>query len=123
MGAQTLAEFFEDQRGATYAQNPWGDASHIQGIDRHSKNQFFEGNQNVAIGYQAGVFENNKKKEGIMNSFRAYLDKHRDLIFTVALVFLVDHYFLGGAFKERLQKLLGGVLDKAESNFHKQVSS
>jgi hypothetical protein len=63
------------------------------------------------------------KEERIMNSFRAYLDKHRDLIFTVALCFIVDHYFLGGAMKERIKKLLEGFLNKAESNFHKEISS
>lgn len=62
------------------------------------------------------------KKERIMNSFRAYLDKHRDLIFTVALVFIVDHYFLGGAMKERIKKLLEGFLNKAEANFHKEIA-
>ena len=64
-----------------------------------------------------------KKKESYMNSFKQYLDKHRDMIFTIALVFVADHYILGGALKERLRKLLEGILTKAESNLHKEISS
>lgn len=58
----------------------------------------------------------------VMNSFRIYLDKHRDTIFTVALVFLADHYILKGALKERLRRLLEGLLTRAENSLHKELA-
>lgn len=62
------------------------------------------------------------KKEGIMKLFRDYLNTHRDLIFTVALVFIADHYLLNGALKERIQRLLEGILNKAESTLHREIA-
>lgn len=63
----------------------------------------------------------NVKGNSMMKSFREYLNMHRDMIFTVALVFIADHYLLGGALKSRLQGLLEGILNKAETSLHKEI--
>lgn len=73
--------------------------------------------------FELRTLQKQEAKRGIMKSFREYLNQHRDMIFTVALVFICDHYLLGGALKERLKSLLEGILNKAETKFHKEISS
>lgn len=52
--------------------------------------------------------------KNIFDEVSAYLKAHRDLIFTLGLVFLADHFLLKGALKTRLQAVVSSVLDKAE---------
>lgn len=50
-----------------------------------------------------------------MDELRAYVKEYRDILFTIALVLLLDHLFFEGAMRERLKGLLSGMVHKAES--------
>lgn len=52
--------------------------------------------------------------KGIIDDIRGYLNAHRDIIMTLAVVFLADHFLLKGALRERLQKAVESFLAKAE---------
>lgn len=58
----------------------------------------------------------------MLKELRQYLSDHRDLIFTVALVAIVDAFFLDGALKSRLKSILSGFIDKAESKLNKDLN-
>ncbi len=59
------------------------------------------------------------KMLGIYGSLKAYIQKHADLIFTVALVMLADKWFFKGAFTNTLQSLVGKLVNRA----HDEVDS
>ncbi len=52
--------------------------------------------------------------KSIFDEVGSYLKAHRDLIMTLGLVFLADHFLLKGALKMRLQSAVGSLLAKAE---------
>ena len=58
---------------------------------------------------------NNKEseKKGIMKVFKQYLEEHKDVIFTLLLALLIDHFVFGDAFKEKIRNSLNKLLDKA----------
>lgn len=58
----------------------------------------------------------------MLRELRQYLSDHRDLIFTVVLVALVDAFFLDGALKSRLKSILSGIIDKAESKLKVDIN-
>lgn len=116
------------QAASDYVNAGYGTTAQMPTADYMSA-QMQGSNQNVYIphapaGPLTGLYYGNQptKKEGIMKLFRDYLNTHRDLIFTVALVFIADHYLLNGALKERIQRLLEGILNKAESTLHKEIA-
>lgn len=72
-----------------------------------------------------GLIENytlvNKQKENkmkeILKDLGQFLKEHRTVIYTVALIALVDHFILGGKFRDKLKELAEKALTKA----HKQL--
>ena len=48
---------------------------------------------------------------GNMDSFKKYLEKNRDMFFTIGIVLLLDHFVFGGAFREKLKGIIDGFLD------------
>ena len=56
-----------------------------------------------------------ERKTTMMGEFKDYIKAHRDLLFTVVFVLLLDHFVFGGAFKEKLQSVVGGLMKKAEN--------
>ena len=59
------------------------------------------------------VCSNNIKNGGIkVDSFKQYLEKHRDVFFTIGIVLVLDHFVFGGAFKEKLQAIVDSFLSK-----------
>lgn len=54
------------------------------------------------------------ERKGIMDYFKGYLVKHRELLMGLGLALVLDHYIFGGAFKEKLQKIVHSILDKTE---------
>lgn len=52
---------------------------------------------------------------GITEDLKTYLKENRDLVFTVLLVLLVDQFAFEGAFRERVKKLIEGLLSKVEA--------
>lgn len=57
----------------------------------------------------------------MLREFKAYLSEHRDIVFTLLLIIVVDTFFFDGAFKTRIKGLLEGVVRKAESKLNKDL--
>ena len=54
-----------------------------------------------------------KPKGGFeMESFKQYLEKHRDSFFTIGVVLVLDHFVFAGAFREKLKQMVDSILDK-----------
>ena len=67
--------------------------------------------------YSRRVVERQRKCEGrisMFGEFKAYVSEHRNWIFTILIVAVVDAFFLGGALKQRITSLLGGSLKVLE---------
>ena len=67
--------------------------------------------------YSRRVVDRQRKCEGrisMLSEFKAYVSEHRNWIFTILIVAVVDAFFLGGALKQRITALLGGSLKVLE---------
>lgn len=51
----------------------------------------------------------------MFGEFKDYVKEHRDLLFTILFVMLLDHFVFGGAFKDKLQGVVGGLIKKTEN--------
>jgi hypothetical protein len=51
----------------------------------------------------------------ILADMQAFISSNRNIIYWIALVFLVDHFFLRGTFRDRLNKLIESILNKVEA--------
>lgn len=69
--------------------------------------------------YQEDKIKNKKEERGTMKMMKEYLEKHKDAIFTVALVMLVDHFIFGGAFREKIKITIEALLEKAQKQLAK----
>jgi len=56
------------------------------------------------------------KGNKMLESFKDYLKTHKDAIFTLTVVALIDHVFLNGALRERIQSALEGILRRTEKS-------
>ena len=65
-------------------------------------------------GYASADYKNyNKnKEESPMKAIKEYAEKHRDLLITIGVVLILDHFVFSGAFTEKLKKIVDGFLDK-----------
>jgi len=61
------------------------------------------------------VSEPPKRRKTMLENVKGYIEKHKDVIFTLGLVILVDHFLFKGALRERIKKTVEGVLSKAEN--------
>jgi hypothetical protein len=59
-----------------------------------------------------------RKEKGMFGKVKEYIDEHKNIIFTLGLVILVDHFLFRGALKERIKNSIEGVLTKVEEKFH-----
>lgn len=50
----------------------------------------------------------------MLGSLKQYLTEHRDVVWSIVLVALIDQFFLNGALKSRISSILEGVCKKAE---------
>jgi hypothetical protein len=57
-------------------------------------------------------------KETTMNYVKEYFVKHRELIMGLTIIALLDHFVFKDAFKEKLQKIVQGLLDKTEKQLN-----
>jgi len=55
-----------------------------------------------------------KKGFSMVEEVRSYIREYKDWIFTIAIIAIVDHFFLDGALKEKLAGALGKKLDNAD---------
>lgn len=58
-------------------------------------------------------YNQEQKDKSIMKAFRDYLEQHKNMIFTVVLALLADHYVFNGIFREKIKSLINKLLDKA----------
>lgn len=59
-----------------------------------------------------------------MQYVKDYLVKHRELLMGLGLFLVLDHFLLNGAFKDKINKLIHGILDKAEKKLsHDDVAA
>lgn len=61
-----------------------------------------------------------KKMFSIYSSFKTFVTKHSDVIFTVVLVLVLDKFVFGGALKNSLQGLADKLLSKAHKIIDKE---
>lgn len=65
------------------------------------------------------LFKINQEPRSFMKIFKSYLEDHRDTIFTLVLILLVDHYVFKGAFAETIKSAFSKIIDKA----HKKIDA
>lgn len=82
--------------------------------------------QNVAkqyeqLGYQVQrspnhdgftIRSNEKEKEKSMFGFKEYIQKHKDLVWTIVLAAILDHFLLKGVIRSKLVDIVEGFLAK-----------
>lgn len=61
-----------------------------------------------------GLVKKAGTKEKKMNMVREYINKHRDILFTLTVALLVDHFVLNGALRSRIQRVIEAALGKME---------
>lgn len=66
----------------------------------------------------AGCAATLSNKEQKMGFIKEYFVKHRELFMGLALAIILDRYLLGGAFQERLKRIITSLLDKTETALH-----
>jgi hypothetical protein len=64
--------------------------------------------------YQTKLQHGPKEHQSMFEEMRAYVREYRSVLFTLVIVLIVDHLFLGGALRARVQASLSGLIDKAE---------
>lgn len=93
----------------------------LNGLMQQGINQQTYQNQLAAVqqfngqtyGLQPNMFIKPTNKRGIMKAFKDYLSEHKDLIFTLLIVLLVDHFCFQDAFKEKIKAAMNKLLDRA----------
>ncbi len=60
------------------------------------------------------------KMKEIINDLKKFVSEHRNIIYTVALVALADHFLFDGKFREKLKGLVDKMLNKAEKQLDNQ---
>jgi hypothetical protein len=58
----------------------------------------------------------------VAGDLREFVKQHRSVIYTVALVALVDHFCFNGALRGRIKTLLENMLSKAEAKINNGAS-
>ena len=56
-----------------------------------------------------------KEMFSIYGQVKEFIRSHRDVLFTILAVVLLDKYLLNGALRDRVQKLVEAILARAES--------
>lgn len=61
-------------------------------------------------------YETKKEKETKMfQPLKDYINKNREILFTVGFILLLDHFIFKGAMKNKIQELLEGVISKVKN--------
>lgn len=55
-----------------------------------------------------------KARISMLQEVKSYMSEHRDIIFTLGLLFLADHFLLNGAIKTKLSAILSKTVDRLE---------
>jgi hypothetical protein len=62
-----------------------------------------------------------QRRKTMLENVKGYVEKHKDMLFTLGLVILVDHFLFKGALRERIKGTVEGALKKVENSFHKEA--
>lgn len=126
---QTLAMYEEQQRKYMQGAIGYQQSSQLQQNLKTKEGYYGElvGAQiqsgNLVYNTREGKFETaNNKGVKVMNSFKIYLNEHKDFIFTLMLIFIADHFLLGGALKEKLKATTEKFLDRAHNKLDSPTS-
>lgn len=60
-----------------------------------------------------------KTNGGAMKDFKEYLSKHKELLYTVGILIVLDQLVFKGAFRERLKTFVEGLIGKAQASLDK----
>jgi hypothetical protein len=63
-----------------------------------------------------------KENKKMLDNVKGYIEKHKDILFTLGLIILIDHFMFNGALRTRIQSSIEGVLKTVEDRFHKDTA-
>ena len=72
----------------------------------------FLGNNGMSIEHSESDVE--KKGSDMVSNFKSYFEKHQDVIITIAVVVLLDHFLFNGALRNKIQNTVEKFLDGAK---------
>lgn len=52
--------------------------------------------------------------KSVITDLKAFISEHRSMLYTIALILLVDHFFLGGQLTQRIKAIIEKLLGKVE---------
>ena len=71
--------------------------------------------------YTKDVKQPNKKGGSkMLNSVKQYFENHRDILMSIAVALLVDHFFFEGAFRDKIKNLVDGLINRAEKKLEEK---
>ena len=76
---------------------------------------------NTLAGRVDAIERSKPKGEGMIETVKCYVNKHRDFLFTVILVMVVDHFIFKGALREKIKSVIDGALNKANDQHQKEA--
>lgn len=53
--------------------------------------------------------------KSVVGDTRAFIAEHKNIIYTIAILFLVDHFIFDGGFRNKLKSLMDKMINKVES--------
>lgn len=77
-------------------------------------NIYMEGNIVSKGTISADKFITTNKEKSMIKSFKEYVSEHKQIIFTLGFVLLLDHLLLQGALKSKVQDVLNSILDRTK---------
>lgn len=86
--------------------------------DKDAKGKHTFGN-NYKILYT--IKGNNMLKE-IGSDVQQFVKDNRNVVYTIALVVLVDHFVFGGSFREKLKQMMDKLLNKCQEKLDQKAS-
>jgi hypothetical protein len=55
-----------------------------------------------------------EKQKGLMKTLKQYIEEHKGTLYTLGAIFVIDHFCLKGALRERITKIATNLLDKIQ---------
>jgi hypothetical protein len=56
-----------------------------------------------------------------LNALKDYFMKHKDSLFTIGIVILIDHFVFDGAFRDKIKATVESMLNKAHKKLEQEV--
>lgn len=60
------------------------------------------------------MLDKEKEKKTMFKSLKEYADKHKDVLFTLVFILVLDHFIFNGAMREKVKSVLEGMLNKIQ---------